>query len=661
MEIKKRYIFAAAALLALLYSCGTQKKVNYLNTQSMSAKLTLTKEETDIPELQFGLRKRDTLTVQDFDGREVLIMKAIKDDETGEMVATDVINAAVVTARFRNVAERNGKVDLAFKVTVPKEMMDSKWQARFYPDLFVMGDSLRLDPVIVTGTGYRKAQLKGYQQYEKFLSTIISDTTKFINMGQLELFLQRNIPQIYAFKSDSTEVSDEQFYSYYGVSEQQAIDHYTNKFIKNRNERRKARIGKMYNKYVKAPFITESIRLDTIIVDMNGDFEYNYVQTINTRPKLRKADITLSGAIFEQGKQIYTVPQSEPLTFYISSLSSFTDNRERYLTKVIERRAEANTESKIDFELGKAVVDESIGQNYFEIRNIKMTLASLLENEVFDLDSIVIRATASPEGRYAANKTLAQKRSQSVSDYFEKYLKHYADSLKRETGVIYDLDADYKSKQVSASSIRFYPRCIAENWDDLESFVTLDQELTDEQKEGFFRHCEIKDLDVRESALQKEPYYARLKDLYYPRLRTVKFNFYLHRKGLVKDTVHTTVLDSVYMKGVQALQDMEYAEALSYLRSYQDFNTAVAYTALDLNESAMAILSGLEKTDQVNYMLAILYSRKGEIEKAVQCYVTSCKQNHLLVHRGNLDPEISALINAYQLNRITEEQDDFEY
>ena len=656
MKMKKLYIVVALVILALLSSCGTQRKVNYLNKRSMSARLSLPKEDTDIPELEFGLRKRDTLTVQDFDGRDVLIMKAIRDDETGEMVASDVIDAAVVTARFRNIAERNGKVDLAFKVIVPKEMMDSKWQARFYPDLFIMGDSLRLDPVIVTGKGYRKAQLKGYQQYDKFVSSIISDSTKFINMGQLELFLQRNIPQIYAFKSDSTEVSDEQFYSYYGVSEQQAIDHYTNQSRKNRNERRKARLSQMYGKYVKAPFITESIRLDTIIVDVNGDFQYNYVQTINTRPKLRKADIALSGAIFEQGKQIYTVPQSDRLTFYISSLSSFTDNTERYLTKVIERRAEANTESKIDFELGKSAVNESLGKNAYEIRNIKMTLASLLENEVFDLDSIVIRATASPEGSYSVNRNLAQKRSQSVSDYFAKYLKHYSDSLKRAAGTVVDLDASYKTKMVSPAQIKFYPRCIAENWDDLESFVRMDQELTDEQKERFYRRCAIRDLDVREDALKKEPYYARLRDLYYPRLRTVKFNFYLHRKGLVKDTIHTTVIDSVYMRGVKALHDMDYETALTYLRSYQDFNTAVAYTALGLDESAMAILSGLEKTDRVNYMLAIIYSRKGEIEKAVQCYLTSCKQNRMLIHRGNLDPEISALIKAYQLDRVINEQ-----
>ena len=131
-----------------------------------------------------------------------MLMNTIRDEETGEMVASDVIQAAVITVRFRNVAERQGKVNLSFNVTVPKSMQDSKWQLRFYPDMFILGDSIRLEPVIITGTGYRKAQLKGYQQYERFLSRIISDTTRFINIGQLELFLKRNIPQIYAFRNE---------------------------------------------------------------------------------------------------------------------------------------------------------------------------------------------------------------------------------------------------------------------------------------------------------------------------------------------------------------------------------------------------------------------------------------------------------------------------
>ena len=79
---------------------------------------------------------------------------------------------------------------------------------------------------------------------------------------------------------------------------------------------------------------------------------------------------------------------------------------------------------------------------------------------------------------------------------------------------------------------------------------------------------------------------------------------------------------------------------------------------MDYNASALSILETLEKTAEVNYMLAVIYSRQGKDQKAVQCYLDACKQNASYVHRGNLDPEISALIKQYGLSR---QDDEFEY
>lgn len=648
------------SLAALISSCATQRKLKDIRQGKITeVQLTLSKEVDHLPEMKAAAVTRDTLKIKDDDGTDILIMKAIKDEETGEMVATDVIDAATVTARFRNVAERSGKVDLAFQVIVPEAMMDSKWQLRFHPDLYIMEDSTRLDPVIITGTAYRKAQLRGYQQYDRFLARIIQDSTRFVNLKALEIFLKRNIPQIYAFKTDSTYVSDSVFYSVYGVSEQDAVEHYTNQIAKSRNERRKSRMDKMYRKYVKAPIVTEGIRLDTVIVDANGDFIYNYVQTINTRPKLRKADIVLSGEIYEQDERLYLIPRSEPLTFYISSISALADNTERYLTKVIERKASANTECRIDFEVGKSEVKPELGENAIGIHRIKETLASLLNNETYDLDSIVVSATASPEGAYSANNTLAQRRSEAVSKYFSTYIKEYGDSLLMEGGVSMDLDGGHMRYTRQRMDIGFTPRCIPENWEDLYTLVENDPVLNVDQKETFRQIYTIEDPDKREKTLQGRSYYSYLKESLYPRLRTVKFNFYLHRKGMVKDTVHTTVIDSTYTRGVQALKDMDYAGALALLSPYKDFNTAVAFMGLNRNANALQILEKLEKTPEVNYLLAVLYSRRGEPEKAVECYLRSCRQNRSYVYRGNLDPEISALIKTYGLNQ--EEEEEFEY
>ena len=658
-DIRKEGVRAAALMAVLLgavLSCSTPGKVRTLRESEAAASLRLPKEPSSLPEYMPVQPRRDTLKVRDDDGRELLIMKAVRDDN-GEMVASDVIDAAYVTATFRNVAERHGKIDLEFQVVVPESMQDSKWQLRLYPDMFILGDSLRLDGVVVTGRDYRKAQLRGYQQYEKFLSTIISDSTRFINLRQLEIFLRRNIPALYAMRTDSTEVSDEQFASVYGTTEQEAVEHYTNRTAVRLNERRKARREKMYRRYVKSPIVTEGLRLDTVMRAVNGDFIYNYVQTIATRPQLRKVDIRLSGSIWESDRLVYDVPRSGPLTFYISSISTLVDPRERYLKRVIERRVEANTACYVDFAQGRSEVIETLGNNAGEIGRIKGNLAELMENRTFDLDSIVVTASASPEGQLRANGALAQRRSEAVSRYFDSYIRHYRDSLDAESGFLVD-EQGTVSRPREHTPIPFISRNGGENWTMLDALVERDETLSEAQKEEYRRIRGTADADRREKALSGTSMYRHLRENLYPRLRTVRFDFHLHRKGMVKDTVHTTELDTLYMSGVQAIRDRDYRRALEILRPYQDYNTAVACCLLDYNASAMAILAPLERTPQVDYLLAILFSRRGEDEKAVQHYLDACRRDPSYRHRGNLDPEISTLIKTYDLNK---EENDHDY
>ena len=641
----KIVIIGALTALLLIASCSTQRKLRAIQRGNPSASLVLGKD-VYIPEVKEARVLRDTLKIKDEAGRELLLMKAIRDEESGDMVATETLDAAKITARFRNIAERHGKVDLSFAIIVPAAMQDSKWQLRFYPDMYLLGDVERLDPVLITGNAYEKARLKGYQQYNRMLARIVSDTTRFVNIKALEIFLRRNIPQLYAFKTDSTYVSDEQFFTMYGVSEQEAVEHYTNRIARSLNERRKRKVDEIYRKYVHV--VTEPIRLDTVMVGENGDFIYDYVQTISTRPRLRKVDITLSGEIYEGGDKLYAIPESSPLTFYISSVSGLADRTEHYMTKVIERHADANTTSRIDFQVGKSNIDLNLGDNRRELGRIRRTLTALLENEEFLLDSIIVTASASPEGSESLNWRLSRSRSESISRYLDDQIKVLWDSLDRRNGLRFNA-AGHRIKAVPPR-IPFISRYRGENWDRLDVLVDEDDYLTEGDKSRYELLGRVPGLDDREALLGRERFYQYLRDRLYPRLRTVAFDFHLHRKDMVKDTIHTTVLDSTYMRGVRALTNMDYDGALALLRPYDDYNTAIAYMGLDRNQSAMAILSRLKPTASVNYLLAILYARQGDEQEAVRRYLTACRQEPSYVHRGNLDPEISRLIKAYRLN-----------
>ncbi len=649
-------------LLLCAQGCSTPSKLETVQREKLHAEIGLVQEPVLPKEEVHEIARPDTLIIHDDDGRELILMKAVK-DENGEMVATDVINAAVVEARFRNVAERHGKVDIEFQIRVPKEMQDDAWQLRFYPRMHIMEDTLKLDQVVITGAKYRKAQLKGYQQYEKYLASIVTDSTRFINLRLLELFIQRNIPDLYAFKADTTEVADAQFNaildtkvassfaSQFGVTGRDAIEHYTNTISKRLNARRWEQREKMYRKYVKAPIVHEGLRLDTVITAANGDFIYNYVQTIQTRPKLRKVDVVLSGDIYEQDKRLYEIPETEPLTYYISSLSAFVDGTTRYKKQIISRRVEANTACYIDFEQGSAEIIENMSNNRSEMGRIKGNLGSLIENREFDLDSIVVTASCSPEGSVPFNTRLSQRRSESVSRYFSQYIQAYRDSL-REENMIHVYFDGMKEEDIpgqSETNVQFISRSNPENWRMLDVLVEQSEVLTENEKLIYKDIRDVEDPDLREQSLSWQDFYPHLREVLYPRLRTVKFDFHLHRKGMVKDTVQTTVIDEAYMAGVQAIRDRDYETAIQILRPYKDYNAAVAFCAMDYNASALQILEALPETDQVNYLLAVIYSRRGEDQKAVEHYLKACRQAPAYWHRGNLDPEISELIKRYNL------------
>lgn len=625
----------AAAAAAI--SCGPARKLAGLSDEGVSAQLSL---PADKPLPQFdtlrGAPTADTLRVVGLDGREVLIMRAIRDDETGDMVATEELQAAVVSARFRNVAERNGKIDLEFQVTVPAAMQDSRWQLRLHPDLFAVGDSLRLDDVVVTGDGFRRMQMRGYEQYERYEKTIITDSSKFVDRRSLDIFLERNAGAGYA-------------------SGELAEDHYTNHLAKNINEARRGRLGEKWRKYVKVPLLTEGIRLDSVVVRPSGEFEYTYVQTVNTRPGLRKIDIRMSGEIFEGEKRIYNMPGSDPLTFYVSSVSSFVDMADHYKTVILSRAVSANMTAVMDFERGSSELDETLSDNAAEMARVRGTLKDLLCSDAFVMDSIVVSAFASPEGSVERNDALTFRRAKSASDYFRSYVIRLQDSLRREEGFHISVGEDLAERVTDRRSgpdrnVSFLSRSGGENWMLLDELVEADSLMSPAAKQRYFDIAAGFSGDGREKMLEKESFYPQLRDRHYPALRRVRFDFHLHRSGMVKDTVHTNVLDTTYMDGVRALADHDYETALDRLAAYQDYNTAVAMVALDRNLSALSILEGCSRNARVNYMLALVHSRLGDERAAVECYIRSCEQEPSFVHRGNLDPEIAALIKKYNLN-----------
>lgn len=444
---------------------------------------------------------------------EPFIMNAIKDTETGEMVATDVICASTVTARFRNVAERLGYVSISFDVNVPAMMSDSQWQLKLRPRLSLMNEVLPMDPLYITGKEYREGQLRGYERYRRFISTIITDSTDFIRENQLDIFLKRHFPDTYAMKTDSSFVSDPEEENLFGTTQTEALHHYTMKLRKSLNERRKSRKSAMFDRYVKDPIIREGIKLDTVLNTESGDFVYRYTHTFRSRPHLKKVIVSMEGGLYENGRLISDLPPPEDLTFYISSLSTLADCTPRYKMQILERIAYDNTKAFLDFRQGSAEVDTTLSGNAAELARIRRCVADVASRHEYALDSLMIVASCSPEGPLALNRRLSSRRAGAVRDYIVDFVpEEWRDSL-----------------MTSA---------VPENWDQFIRLVRNDTVMSSAEKKRILRTVEnMNDPDEAERKLAGFPQYRYLREKIYPKLRSVSFDFYLHRVGMVKDTV----------------------------------------------------------------------------------------------------------------------------
>ena len=612
----KGLIVVAAAMM--IVSCSPYKKIRNIRSGTVALSLSVPDEppmeaEEDVEVSVDSIRG----TLVD----EPLIMNAIRDSETGEMVATDVINASKVTARFRNVAERAGYVSISFDVTVPAALSDSRWQLKIQPFMAIQRDTVPLDAIYVTGEQYRAGQLRGYERYRAFLASIITDTTDFIRIHQLEIFLERHYPQTYAMKRDSSYVPEPMAENLFGVTQRDALIHYTKHLKWKLNERRKGRVGKMYEKYVKDPIVKEGVRLDTVLTASGGDFIYRYIHTFRSRPRLKKVTLSLDGKLYEEGRCIYSFPFPDELTFYISSLSGLLDDRTKYRMLVLERVVHDNTKALIDFHQGSSLVDTTLGDNASELRRVRKCIDDIVARDGLELDSLVIVASCSPEGSYANNRRLSAARSQAVKDYIRDFVPE-----------------DWRDSLVASE--------LPENWEQLERLVANDTVLGEASRKRILAEISAdEDPDAVEARISRFSEYRYLREKVYPKLRSVSFDFHMHRIGMQKDTVHTTEVDTVYMAGVQAIRDMDYKKAVYLLRPYDDYNAALAFMSADYNHSALDVLSRLDDSDtKVCYLKAMVLSRLGQQEEAQKYYRLCLAYDPYMRHRANLDPEMHLLV-----------------
>lgn len=493
-----------------------------------------------------------------------------RDEKTGEDIVTVALSEVTIVARTKTVPERFGMVNLDFVVTVPKVLIDKRWMIALTPTLEKSGQRVILEDIVINGEIYRFYQEKGEALY-----SVLSDRYNH-------------------FERDTTRIWD-YFYRKYNL--QYNID----------------------------------ARLDTIIPTGNN-FNYYYSQEIAT-DESKSMDLYLAGNVFALDKSTFNLPQSDTITYFVSSMIQFIDPSERFIHKIIERHAEANFSAHITFPVGRENIDENLNDNATEIAKVQDIIKQLTWSSEFMIDSINMTASASPEGPWKLNEALAKRRAVSLKNYFAKKM----------------------DDRVGVDTL-FNAKWIAEDWKRVYELISQDNYLTS-KNQILDIISEEPDPDTRELLIKKKypAEYAHIKDSIYPKLRTVEFQFNLHRSGMTKDTIHTTEPDTLYSRGRELLKSRKYKDALAILIEYNDYNTAIAYMSLGYDKPAYDILLKEQENANQEYLLAILCSRFGKEEEAVRRFLHACELDNSKVYRGALDPEINRLIRKYNLNKKIEE------
>ena len=373
-----------------------------------------------------------------------------------------------------------------------------------------------------------------------------------------------------------------------------------------------------FNRFVKFPY-PEDVRLDSL-VEGRSTVTYYYSQEVKTDETSKKILVTLQGQVLAVDDSAYRLPPSDTLSYVVSSMLSFVDTVPRYRIKVIDKFVTVEDRNYIQFFVGDTRVVDTLGDNRRQLDKITGLMRRIVEHQEFYVDTITLTAASSPEGDYRFNERLSQERAQALKRCL---VRRYGRSIDTMLTV----------------------RWAAEDWTELTNRIRTDREIGNRDAILELIAAE-KNPDRREQAIrQRFPQeYAYIRSVIYPQLRAVNFRYNLRRKGLVKDTIHTTELDTAYARGVELLQKRKYAKALYILNDYNDRNTVVAHLSLDHNERAMELLATMPKDAVTEYLRAIACSRLGRKAEGREHFLEACRLDGRMEYRDNLDPEIAELL-----------------
>lgn len=316
MKHRINIAFIVLIVSLLLISCAQKKRLETARSTSVEIELP-----SEMETINTSLSIDTLATYLDKEGVEHTIGRNTLDEATGEQLLTVGLSEVKVTARAKNVPERNGLVQIIFIIRIPQELLNNNWELFLAPE----NRGRQLEGIAFAGENFRAKQTSQYDYYNELRKVIIpeSDMNSFINRDVLEKALARHnrtalreAKLMYRKNLKSKE---------YRLLTHEDTLQFINRFVDqkkvNRNEYFKKVLDAKFNQFVTLQK-RENLQYDKT-VNPDSSIDYTYTVELPASDVAARIHLEMKGEIRTLNADIYPVKVSDSLTFIVSTMRSF--------------------------------------------------------------------------------------------------------------------------------------------------------------------------------------------------------------------------------------------------------------------------------------------------------------------------------------------------
>lgn len=331
----------------------------------------------------------------------------------------------------------NGILDIDFRIRVPKELLNSNYRMILTPQLLKRDTFIALPDVVLNGHNFRLFQQQehdlynhaSYKKYQRWKSMIEKRHQHFnIQKDNRSSQIRHNYSKKAQFAllnrtlqgKDTTGIME-----YYTQRANQKTGllpafHYTRQI----SERS---IPGKYRRYYLLDNATPYLAVDPMrptnkidpLFNENDDFFYLYRYEHPHQPETQHLRVILNGRIDATDYSAYVLPPSDTLNYVVSPLSQYIDTTQISVTPRVFRDIVHRQSCRFKFPVGKWTFDLNYEDNRAQMNEVMTAYTRFTRDEEVLMDSVVITAYASLDGRSVTNDKLCLLRATVIKDYLE--------------------------------------------------------------------------------------------------------------------------------------------------------------------------------------------------------------------------------------------------